>query len=45
MSIMAGQQALVAAAMFTGAALYVLACEQPARLTLDDRALLAEFKP
>jgi hypothetical protein len=37
--------ALMVAALFTGAGIYVIACEQPARLGLDDRALLAEFKP
>jgi hypothetical protein len=45
MSTVAGQLALIVTAMSTGAALYVLVCEQPARLTSDDRALLAEFKP
>jgi hypothetical protein len=43
--MLAGQLALIAAALFTGAALYVSACEQPARLHLDDGALLAQWKP
>ncbi len=37
--------ALVTAALFTGAAVYVSFAEHPARLTLDDRNALAQWKP
>ena len=43
--MLTGQFALTTAAIFTGAAIYVSLCEQPARLQLDDRALLIEWKP
>jgi hypothetical protein len=43
--MLAGQLALITAAVFAGAAIYVNVAEQPSRLQLDDRALVTEWKP
>ncbi len=43
--MIAGLFALMLASVFAGAAIYVLVAEQPARLLLDNKSLLAEWKP
>ena len=43
--MISGSLALAFAASLTGAALYVNGVEQPARLALDDKAMLSEWGP
>lgn len=43
--MLTGQLALIAATVFAGVAFYITVAEHPARMQLDDRAALAQWKP
>jgi hypothetical protein len=45
MGAIAAQLALIVAALFTGAAIYISLVHQNSRMVLGDEALLAEWKP
>jgi hypothetical protein len=42
--MISGHLALITGALFAGGAMYVSVAEQPARLALDDRAMLTQWK-